>query len=260
MVTRRSIDHQRIHGLRNGATAVGIFLLVMIPWRLSRGPGPGPMGLLAMHAGICGVGVLAYALLLHRVPRRIAHPDGLAFGLMVLGLVTTLSQLWLYGRLQETASTLLLALACGGVFGRRRFLAAFEGLLLISWCWVAHRVGGWPGAASWLFDVVLAILFAFALQHLLNRMKAALLQRLERQREALRGLRAALDQVRTLEGLIPICAHCKRIRNDGGYWEHVESYLQARSGAEFTHGICPECTETVRSELQRLKTPAAHQP
>lgn len=66
----------------------------------------------------------------------------------------------------------------------------------------------------------------------------------ERDRERLIvELREAVDRVKTLSGLIPICMHCKNIRNDGGYWEQVETYVRAHSNAEFTHAICPECME-----------------
>lgn len=54
-------------------------------------------------------------------------------------------------------------------------------------------------------------------------------------------LRDALTQVRTLSGLLPICSHCKRVRNDKGYWEHVEVYVRRHTEAEFSHGICEEC-------------------
>jgi GAF domain-containing protein len=60
----------------------------------------------------------------------------------------------------------------------------------------------------------------------------------------------ALKAVRTLEGLLPICAWCKRIRDDGGYWNQIEAYISTHTGAEFTHGICPECLERVRPEPQ----------
>ena len=69
----------------------------------------------------------------------------------------------------------------------------------------------------------------------------------ERQKltEALRQARAtaeaALAQVKTLAGLIPICAGCKKIRDDHGYWSQVESYLSKHTDVEFTHGLCPEC-------------------
>jgi PAS domain S-box-containing protein len=56
-------------------------------------------------------------------------------------------------------------------------------------------------------------------------------------------LQQALANVRTLRGLLPICAWCKQIRDDEGYWQTVEAYIQTHSDAEFTHGICPECFE-----------------
>jgi YesN/AraC family two-component response regulator len=54
-------------------------------------------------------------------------------------------------------------------------------------------------------------------------------------------LEAALAQVRTLSGLLPICAACKKIRDDQGYWHQVEVYIRNHSQAEFSHGICPDC-------------------
>ena len=62
----------------------------------------------------------------------------------------------------------------------------------------------------------------------------------ERER-LIRELQAALTQVRALRGLIPICAWCKKIRNDDGYWEQLEKYLKNHSEADFTHGMCPDC-------------------
>ena len=50
-----------------------------------------------------------------------------------------------------------------------------------------------------------------------------------------------VDEIKALRQLIPICAHCKKIRDDDGYWEGVESYLGKHLGTSFTHGICPEC-------------------
>ena len=66
--------------------------------------------------------------------------------------------------------------------------------------------------------------------------------RAEQERENLiRELEDALEKIKTLKGLLPICAHCKRIRDDRGYWAQVETYIEAHSLAEFSHGICPEC-------------------
>ena len=58
----------------------------------------------------------------------------------------------------------------------------------------------------------------------------------------------ALAQVKTLSGLLPICASCKKIRNDNGYWEAVETYVSEHSDADFTHGICPECVQRLYPE------------
>lgn len=67
-------------------------------------------------------------------------------------------------------------------------------------------------------------------------------KRVERDRERLIGeLRRALDEVETLRGLLPICASCKKIRDDNGYWNHIEVYFSSRSQVDFTHTLCPDC-------------------
>jgi DNA-binding response OmpR family regulator len=66
-------------------------------------------------------------------------------------------------------------------------------------------------------------------------------------------LEEAIARVRTLQGLLPICSYCKRVRNDGDYWQQVESYIADHSDARFSHGICPDCFESVvRPQLQTL--------
>jgi two-component system cell cycle response regulator len=56
-----------------------------------------------------------------------------------------------------------------------------------------------------------------------------------------RRLNESIETIKTLKGLIPICSYCKKIRDDKGYWERVESYIQKNSDAVFSHGICPDC-------------------
>jgi PAS domain S-box-containing protein len=74
--------------------------------------------------------------------------------------------------------------------------------------------------------------------------------RAEEERERLiLELQDALAQVRTLSGLIPICASCKKIRDDEGFWNQLEAYIQEHSEAEFTHSICPECAKKLYPEL-----------
>ena len=66
----------------------------------------------------------------------------------------------------------------------------------------------------------------------------------EMQREKLiNQLQKALDEIKTLKGIVPICSHCKKIRDDQGYWNILESYIQKHSEASFSHGICPECSD-----------------
>lgn len=55
------------------------------------------------------------------------------------------------------------------------------------------------------------------------------------------ALRQAMDRIKTLSGLLPICAACKNIRDDQGFWHQVEEYVRDHSDAEFTHGLCPKC-------------------
>ena len=56
-------------------------------------------------------------------------------------------------------------------------------------------------------------------------------------------LQEALEQIRTLQGVLPICMYCKKIRDDQNYWQQVETYVSQHSQAEFSHGLCPECFE-----------------
>jgi transcriptional regulator with PAS, ATPase and Fis domain len=68
------------------------------------------------------------------------------------------------------------------------------------------------------------------------------LKEMEEEKERLNvKLKEALNEIKTLSGLIPICAACKKIRDDKGYWNQLENYLEAHSAAVFSHGLCPEC-------------------
>ena len=65
-------------------------------------------------------------------------------------------------------------------------------------------------------------------------------------------------QVRKLESLIPICCYCKKVRNDGDLWEQIEQYVNERTGADFTHSICPNCMDThVRPQMESYKQSVA---
>lgn len=67
-------------------------------------------------------------------------------------------------------------------------------------------------------------------------------------------LQDALDHIKTLQGILPICSYCKKIRDDQNYWQQVESYISKTTDARFTHSICPECYEReIKPQLANLK-------
>jgi len=73
--------------------------------------------------------------------------------------------------------------------------------------------------------------------------------KMEANRKALTGqLQDAREKIKTLQGLIPVCAWCKKVRNDKGYWEQLEKYISENTGVNFSHGICPECEGRVEKE------------
>lgn len=70
-------------------------------------------------------------------------------------------------------------------------------------------------------------------------------------KELVSRLTESLEQIKTLSGLIPICANCKNIRDDQGYWQQVEEYLEAHSDAQFTHGMCPTCMQELYPDVYK---------
>ncbi len=83
-----------------------------------------------------------------------------------------------------------------------------------------------------------------SLEREINERKSA-----EKEREKLiKELQKALGEVKTLSGLFPICSSCKKIRDDKGYWNQIESYIRERSEAEFSHSICPDCSKKLYPE------------
>ncbi len=74
---------------------------------------------------------------------------------------------------------------------------------------------------------------------------------MKRQEQLIIELQEALEKVKVLSGLLPICASCKDIRDDRGYWKQVEVYIQDHSEAAFTHSICPDCTKRLYPKLHK---------
>jgi DNA-binding response OmpR family regulator len=67
--------------------------------------------------------------------------------------------------------------------------------------------------------------------------------------DRIRELEEAIASVKTLQGLLPICCYCKKIRDDGNYWHRVESYIAEHANVRFSHGICPDCSRKLKAEM-----------
>jgi CheY-like chemotaxis protein len=79
--------------------------------------------------------------------------------------------------------------------------------------------------------------------------------------ERVEELESALGRVKQLHGLLPICAYCKKIRDDQNYWQRVEEYVSAHSGAQFSHSICPQCYEQVLApQLRAMRDARTERP
>jgi K+-sensing histidine kinase KdpD len=101
-----------------------------------------------------------------------------------------------------------------------------------------------------LWNALMRLGFFLIVVTLMSRLKRSY----EEQVRVARELRESLDKIRTLSGLIPICAWCKKVRNEQGYWQQVEAYISENSDASFTHGMCAECREKERQALRQRAT------
>ena len=87
-------------------------------------------------------------------------------------------------------------------------------------------------------------------------------KRVQEEREKLIAqLQEALSRVKLLSGMLPICAHCKKVRDDKGYWNQIEVFVREHSEAEFSHGICPECLKSLYPDIyEKVESEITGQP
>lgn len=71
----------------------------------------------------------------------------------------------------------------------------------------------------------------------------------KKQRDLVQKLQDSFSKIKTLSGLLPICASCKKIKDDKGYWNQIEGYIRDHSEAEFSHGLCPDCAKKMYSQF-----------
>lgn len=87
-----------------------------------------------------------------------------------------------------------------------------------------------------MFSGIISTVYIFS--HSIRQYEASL-------EKAIQDLKKAMSEIKTLKGLIPICASCKKIRDDKGYWNQLETHIQQHSDAQFSHGLCPDCQENL---------------
>ena len=99
----------------------------------------------------------------------------------------------------------------------------------------------------WMRFVILVIvlLFGYISQRMANNISIAY----KKKREITEKLEDSLQEIKVLRGILPICASCKKVRDDHGYWSQIENYIREHSEAEFSHSICPDCVKKLYPEF-----------
>lgn len=121
------------------------------------------------------------------------------------------------------------------------------GLLLMGWGWLPQNLV--TENAVHIGVAISPVLFSLALADRIRNARDTYRRELEwRVEERTRELQEALDSVKTLRGLIPMCSKCKKIRDDKGYWNSLEAYLHEHSEADLTHSLCPDCLTAIYAE------------
>lgn len=179
-------------------------------------------------AGLIVVGVLFLALLVHGGVGQAAHLWSFTFPMMSLFL--------LGARRGSLISLVYLGAAA---------LLLFPGRAL-------DMMTDYP--VSFSLRYITAYFTVFLMSLILEALREVAFRRMQeyrREQERLvEELTEKMAEVRTLQGILPICANCKKVRNDQGYWQQVESYVQTHSEARFSHGICPDCMRELYPDLQ----------
>jgi len=155
-----------------------------------------------------------------------------------------------------TIVPIMATLICGQISGIFWFILALAEVIFFYWLMITgtHIVKQIPDQAKLdlvrFVNVMGAVSFSFSLAAIAEFFKNNYFRKIQEKNDE---LQVALDNIRTLKGLVPICAWCKKIRNDKGYWDQMEIYVSANTEAEFSHGICPECSAKQLKDLE--KTP-----
>jgi hypothetical protein len=258
--TSHAVENQSFRTYRSICIWLGHFYALLIVWRWGFVSPPSLSHALAAEALVAMLLFYGAGLLIRPLTARLGGLEN--FGLMVVGFAlcnNVFLVAWLPGEVQLV--NFILVQVCTSVAFRSAWRFGLSQVLCLGLA--VFSIGHWVGPqviAGDLFILLSGLLISSLIWTFLRRllrtlsdlrMKDRLL--LHQRTRLVRDLRKALANVRTLRGLIPICAHCRRVRDDAGFWQQVEAYVHERSEAKFSHGICPECQVTVQAELEELK-------
>jgi hypothetical protein len=136
-------------------------------------------------------------------------------------------------------------IAIGALTLRTRYAYLLSVLSAIAWG-LSDWYAGHPYShlIYYAWNIVGHFISFFIIAYSISRIHSLLLE----ERKISKELQDALNEVKTLSGLLPICAWCKRIRNDEGYWQHIEEYVKTHSDVQFSHGLCKDCAAKMKED------------
>jgi hypothetical protein len=247
-----------MRGYRTAAAVLGTYYLLLIPIHfVAQAPGVGEKMIVpnlltaAVFLG-SSLGIFRKWIL----PRQWSQ---IAITCLLVPTANHIFLLGLTGRLELTSDLMLVLAAASVVSPWLKLHLLILGSCMASWIIGVLVIQPRGDLLHWSLGLVSASLVSLALHGIVSRlsmMQARLRVRdahlAERQKRISQKLREALENIQILRGLIPICGHCKKIREDGGYWTRLESFIEQHSEAEFTHGICPECEVELKREFEDI--------
>jgi uncharacterized membrane protein (GlpM family) len=253
---RIDLERQFRKSYRFGLVTIAAYFTALLPYYLVAYQAPVRLPIVAVTGG--AVVLLGLCLVLLETGRvRPEHFQILGVAGMALIATPIVLQLVLMGNERHHLEMGLLIVTNALIFHETPFFVGAE--VTMAGAWIAAVVcGDLPGArVSHGLGIgsalVVAVTVHLILQGLLRNQADLRLRDMLREAETdrlNRELGEALERVRTLRGLVPICAHCKKIRDDTGFWQKVETYVESHSHAEFTHGLCPTCLEDLKGQFE----------
>lgn len=140
----------------------------------------------------------------------------------------------------HTRAWLLLSLGIATMAARRFivFVTEFS-------AWTTHSLKDYSFEIIGVFGSAMLLVGVLLIKPVFDLIKNAE----EEQRSLAKNLKQALDNIKVMKELLPICSHCKKIRDDDGYWQQIETYISENSDTYFSHGICPDCCKELYPEV-----------